>query len=314
MIKKISLAVSAILIVIMAVFFVKQEQEQKERAERAEKLNQKVGEYENQIHDIEADLNTRKAALQEGGDKSGSLCVSAKVRTLDELMQVSLWMEGYNYPLTVILDVDLDETQKDMILGEVVLHKNWSVVLTGNTEDWPQRASAVRENLVARGIADTAVAYFNEQATDEQKEWLQSSGWNAYSDSIGNAEEVNTLLSDDELPQISHVALTEQNTLGTVAKSAMSKSVPFILVIEMENMNITFTPETVTRILAKFRDEYTGPGNLSAISFSEYMEEYKMNRDARIQAKNEYKAYEEGRRKEIENLKKEVRQLYDTID
>lgn len=314
LIKKISLAVSVILVIIMAVFFVKQDQKVKERAEKTEQLNRKVGDYESQINDIETDLNTRKAALKEVQDANGSICVAAKVRTIDELMQVAAWIEQYNYSLAVVLDIDLDGAQMESILNEIALHKNWCVMLTGNTGDWVERANIVRQNIAAREISETGVAYFGVPATEEQKVALQNGGWIAYSESIENAQEIRTVISDEEVSQISHVVLTEQNSLGTVAKSAMSKSKPFILSIEMENFNISFNAESVTRILGVFQQDYISPGNLKSISLFDYIEEFKVNRDTRLQAKQEYEAYEKQRQEEIKSMREEIKKLYQDVN
>ncbi len=277
------------------------------RDAQAAALLREIQSYQEQQRGIQEEI--RQHLLEaEGAQGLGYLCLTAQVESAQELTQVEQSIGALQVPLTVVLDMELDEETRRELLEAVERHENWCVIFTGTREGWQEQADA----LAGEFPQAVKFAYFPD--ADPDPEGLEGLQWLGYSPNLGNSGEIQTKFHVNGLSSVGHILLQEDNSLLTVADAAVEQSAGFLLSVEMEDLGDTFTTSTVTRVLKRFDTDYLSQGTIRAVTVSEYFvlaREAQLVREEAQRITDEYVAQMQ---KRIDALQVRIDALYDQVE
>ncbi len=242
--KKSLWVICVLLVVILAGLMFTEQKTKNEKTTQIESVNQNSAYYEEELSDLKAELEEKRAAL-EVVDEIGSVCIAAKVSSADELATLNSWFEEYNYPLTVIIDASSASTISP-ILSSI---KTNSIMYCGSSYDWVENTEDADSILSRNNLSQCGIAYFDYAASYSQIAAAEEAGMRGYSNPITSSEDFDTQMKDGEISSIDHLLLTNSANVSDVAQIAANERKIFILAIDMANLNKSFSENSARQAL-----------------------------------------------------------------
>lgn len=307
-IKKISIYISTVMILVLAVLAVLELLDNKKYSDALKQYEEQKWNYEVQITQLNEEIAEKEnVVLEIESNMMPTVCMCIKADSVSELRTAVDWLEPYGCPISFVLDTELPESTISELLDEVAEHESWCVLLNGSGQSITEFYAG---SDVQRNLQIIPLAYVDETIPEQLKIQLEEDGWLGYSESIGSmATQISTQINKDSFCEIGHVNLADQNHLGNVFHNAISKKSGFILSIDTDKLNESYTESSVLRIMEKIREEYLAENAVQACTVWQYIDEYRDFLEQRDSAQAELDEYKESALAEIARLEGEINSL-----
>ncbi len=310
MVKKISVIVSVFIFVLLGFLMSLDKKNTELNNQNTSGINEALVEYQTKIHQINEEISKKKADVGSANMEYAAIALTVKAKNVDEFNSVYETLKPYKYPFTFVLDVDIPDADIDLLLDAVSETDVDSVMFSGESEGWVNKALLLRQKLEEKGITDTKMAYFKNDTSYDAESLLGSDDWYGYSRSLGaKSMVISTKMNHDGLSFADHALFADDNTMGAVVEQAFEGNQLTVISIEMEDFDKTFNRDVIIRILDRLYTEYAQVNKVKVVSLAAYVSEYRSGYSAYVNRVREFEQFKAEKEKEIEELWKIIRAI-----